>query len=379
MAEAITALSKYNYGLTAGLARVLGVDPDLATAAVAASNSGLSQSLVPFAVRRAAVRKALETGLYSLRWLKDWRTNVFGGVRVRALQHKIDTGKSLPLIFPEEDLGMVYRDGALVKPESAGSGQRHANNSPYSGVKLQTGGRLPHCWLAPISHTEGDLWADPSSGPALDLAFSTIDLPVLMERLMSTQFSEAAEVSPTPVLIVHAKHLDAAVEAVRERNQRNVSSLPIVCVHAVDCALPAGSLQARYQNPRYHLQPSAEPEVREQSTSFARRFAPVFDGTVDIGFSMAGSAAAQAVHVLRVDDVEGRWREICQPVSTAWQQDGRGLGVGFSRVVVPEDVAVLLRPDGHVAHVMDAKTIGLNSLYEACTALHMYRADGLNF
>jgi hypothetical protein len=358
----ITELSKRNYGLTAGLARVLGVDPDLAAAAVSASNSSVS-SFVPFSVRRAGVLKALQTALYSLKWLKDWRTNVLGGLRVRALQHLIDTGKSLPLIFPEQDLGTVYRAGALVKAENSGQ-----QTKPFRGVQLRVGCRIPHCWLTPCTL--------PSTGAmSSELAFSTVHLPVLLEQLHALKHPGAPGAAAGPVLIVHAKWEAAAVRAVSAMNSSNMQTIQVVSVKSADTPLTPGTLQRKYQNPHYAVPACASPEIKESNT-LTERFAAVFRGELTLDYTENSGS----VDVLRVEDLEGRWRDLCKPQADAWQAARRGPN---SESVSPKDVAVVLRPDGHVASVFNAGRYQhsdmLPDIYDAAVALSMSRADGLNF
>ena len=204
VAEANTALSLHNYSKSASAARALGVDPALARLAVRdVAGSALAQTLLPFTLRKRAVLAALNTGLSSLAWLEGWAQpgNWTGRLRVRALQMLAKEGQTLPLIFPEEDLGFVYGGGAYgvagvstrSTGDSAGTGAAGAGSwrstprqdstvvaasSPaprygsaseqtplqvnreaktttagsiadreWDGTKLVVGGRVPHCWL----------------------------------------------------------------------------------------------------------------------------------------------------------------------------------------------------------------------------------------
>lgn len=368
MAEAITELSIRNYGLTASMARVLGVDPDLAAAAVQASDSSLGKALVPFSVRRAGVLRALQTGLFSLKWLQDWQSNVLGGVRVRALQHLIDTGKSLPLIFPEQDLGTVYTKGALV-PESRNRVRPSSRGAAFKGVQLQAGGRIPHCWMTPRTKKVAESSND-ELNPAryLDFTFSTVNLPSLMENLAAAlRPSNKRRVFAGPTLIVHAKHEAAAVEAAREINSSSSMEIAVVTVHDALKPLAVRTLQATHQNPRYSLTPtgsSDRPEVLDDQLNVAHRFAPVYAGEVEVGYA----AVDPLVPVLPLEDAEGRWRECCATYA---------LGRGEGQPVSAEDVAVVLRPDGHVASVIHVGDYNLfNPVQEATAALCMLRAGG---
>lgn len=155
IAQNITALSMENYEKSASAARVLGVDPNLAKLAVKVATSFPSGGLIPMSVRSAALKAALSTGLSTLKWLGQ-PGNPLGDVRVNALQSLVQRGKSLPLVFPKEDIDFAYATGALVNanpmtpPSSSKNRGSSSSSSPSSGYtppELRVGTRIPHCWL----------------------------------------------------------------------------------------------------------------------------------------------------------------------------------------------------------------------------------------
>lgn len=352
-AQAITALSKFNYGLTAGLASALGVDPALATAAVAASDSTASRALLPFSVRRAAVLGALKTGLFTLKWLKDWRDNVLGSVRVRALRKLIDGGKSLPLIFPQADLDYRYNAGGVVRP--AGSNTSTAavipeNNAgrPYAGSLLHVGARVPHCWLAPA----GD-----NTTAQQTLVVSTVQLPALLEGLAASSSrsggSAFSQHVPRCIILVDREHADAVVSAVQSLGARCSELFCVVSIGAVrngDPVADHAALQEAHQDPFYRVEGATY-----QSSAAARAESLAELDTLDARFldaivSHTGvSWDRREGEVRRLDlvDISGRWKA---QVKSYHQHQANG-----ATSTAPDDVrslAVIVRPDGHVAHIV---------------------------
>lgn len=136
IAEANTVLSLHNYEKSVTAARNLGVDPTLAKLAVETASSSLATRMLPQAVRKFAVQNTLKIGLSSLSWL-GIDGHPLGEFRVNALKKLVSEGRSLPLIFPKEDLDFEYTNGAFV---------RNSRNDelPFS---LRVGARAPHCWF----------------------------------------------------------------------------------------------------------------------------------------------------------------------------------------------------------------------------------------
>lgn len=69
-----TALSIKNYKSTANIARLLGVDPTLASIVTSTSMS----SFIPFEIRKHGTLQILKLGLSTLKWLDNWKNNISG-------------------------------------------------------------------------------------------------------------------------------------------------------------------------------------------------------------------------------------------------------------------------------------------------------------
>jgi len=155
IAEANTAASIINYEQSATSARLLGVDPQLASLVVRAADA----SMLWHAAKKQLVAAALAAGLSSLQWLRDWRGNaVTGLLRVRLLQRQVDRGESLRLVFPLQDGGFRYGAGGV----QAGGGA--------------VGGRVPHCWLG-VDEAGKD-------GGIRDLVVSSVLLPSVIQSVL---------------------------------------------------------------------------------------------------------------------------------------------------------------------------------------------------
>lgn len=94
------------------------------------------------------------------------------------MKQLVSSGKSLPLIFPDEDLGFRYSSGALVKSPEAGVIRSKDSERRLRCDELVVGGRVPHCWLEVVA-------------PLLDVRdarkrtlVSTVHLPVAINQLI---------------------------------------------------------------------------------------------------------------------------------------------------------------------------------------------------
>jgi len=330
-AQTITALSLYNYGLSAGVAAALGVDPALATTTVNAANSA---TLLPFAVRRAGVLKALEAGTSTLRWMQDWQRNMLGGVRVRAMRNLIDNGKSLPLIFPEVDLESKYSQGGVVGESCTAS----THGASFTGLRLAVGARVPHFWLKPVE-------ADNS------LTVSSVQLPALIDSLDAAAARARGEESvstPSLLLIVDSNHTTEALSSLQQLSTSARSLIRVIYVAsaASDAPITHSDLQKQFQIPHFVVgEEEKEAEVTNDQ-SFVKRFAPVFAGDVLPEWTQANSAERR---LLEFQCATGRWEEMKEAFL---RQRARGLA---SSSAAPCSVAVVVRPDGHVAHVVVAE------------------------
>jgi hypothetical protein len=326
------------------------------------------------------VLKALQTGLYSLKWLKDWSTNVLGGVRVRALQHLVMKGRSLPLIFPEADLGYIYRAWAVSSEQMTTT-----TKDAYSGVKLAVGGRIPHCWLVPPRREEDreiQLLDGIACHENMNLAVSTVQLPFLMEKLSLAGGLGGAHASAAVTVVVSSRHAQSARAAL------NDPSVPFTCGFNLVSVRNTGSLfdnaweslwQSLFQDPLYRMNDDGKPETLEDEHKLHARYADVWSGSKNIGYEKKDGEAG----ALLLDDVDGKWRMHCERHVQAWATKQASRGGSQAEY---SDVAVFLRPDGHVAHIAvlcgekeeDVQQEIGAALRQTANALHLYRADGFN-
>ena len=326
-------MSLYNYSLSAGAATSLGVDPALATAAVAAANAA---TMLPFSVRRAAVVKALETGASTLKWMRDWENNMLGGVRVRALQKRLDGGKSLPLIFPHVDLESKYTQGGIVAPPTR-SAQSHNSGATFTGLRLQVGARLPHFWLRP------------SLGPDLvateaQLTVSSVQLPALMDDLDSMAANDGAS-TPSVLLMIDSKYAEQGVVALKKLEpslQRLFRVISISSSAAYTTEKDHLSLQQQFQIPHFVVDEEEQTSEVKNDQSFHQRYAPVCSSQILPKWTTADSH----LHAFDFQCSTGRWQEMNE-LYVKHQAQGQS-----ESGVKAHSVAVIVRPDGHVAHVV---------------------------
>lgn len=163
IANANASLSMRNYDKSALAARLLGVDPSVAKTAINTFNTSIASSLLPLTIRSMAVNAMVSTGLSTLKYLKNDYD-----IRTVLLKNMINSGKSLPLIFPEEDIGFQYQQGCVI----------YTTNNANKNVEFETisdlriGGRVPHCWLGISNHKDNnELYV-----------VSTLDLPCYINK-----------------------------------------------------------------------------------------------------------------------------------------------------------------------------------------------------
>ena len=139
IAQQNTSLSLKNYEKSALVARTLGVDPFLAYILISSSISSFNplKYILNFDIQKNIINNIFKTGLYQLKWLKNWELNILGKSRIIKLQNIINSGESLPLLFPKEDVLFSY----LTKNLNDNKNINH-NNS-----EIQVGSRIPHCWF----------------------------------------------------------------------------------------------------------------------------------------------------------------------------------------------------------------------------------------
>lgn len=185
-----------NYARSTAAAQALGLDPALAEKARDIAGSTLL-GFVPEIVRKHAFLSALKVGLQSLTFLEAWRTNLYGNLRVKALNKLSATKQTLPLVFPEHDVGFSYVEGA----------------GPW-----QAGRRLKHLWLllAPSQHFQ--FMQDAM------VIVSTVDLPSVAQSVVHQSL-------PPLVVLTRDSILREQLVSMLQAAKVNMQSIVFVLVH----------------------------------------------------------------------------------------------------------------------------------------------------
>ncbi len=251
-ATALTALSLENYRKSEKVASLLGVDPKLAKLGL---NAAKGAALVPFSVRKNIVEQALKAGLYSLSFLKE-PGHPLGQFRVDKLTQRADSGQTLSLLYPREDLFTPY-------PGSHGSSSSNNDhsNSDYAwspAVSLGSLGRimerarLPHFWLQVHATVLTSRLRVTSS--------------VCLPALSKSGGSDGRGPTACLLLLGEWSDVDAAALSVHLSSLRG-SSVQVVLVTSIDerLAHTSNQLQRKHQRPHYfHTKPDAVEIPTEQ-------------------------------------------------------------------------------------------------------------------
>lgn len=159
VAQANAALSVSNWQEAIRVPQALGLDPRAASLV----NSLVAHVPLPAPVAAWLLDAALSAGM--------GLANAVIPLRRGVLQDILESGMSLRLQFPREDLGFVYSQGAvdagtggqqqqqqqLAQQPRGSSGvgsSKHSRSSEYVPAMV-VGGRLPHCWLQLTSPAGG--------------------------------------------------------------------------------------------------------------------------------------------------------------------------------------------------------------------------------
>lgn len=207
IAVANMQLSVQNFYEALKIPKLMGLDYHTAVAV----NDVLASPLfgwIPESIRRTAMETGFDVGRAAVPALST--------LRRREIQEVLDSGESLRLQYPKEDLGFVYADaGAAVyrQPADTLAADRASLPEPrHSVYRPQTlvGGRLPHAtitrvlglgWLGSRMGRKGMYNNNDDSKRVTPLLQSTIDLPLIVPQLDGK--------SP-PLLLLLVPEVDAA-------------------------------------------------------------------------------------------------------------------------------------------------------------------------
>lgn len=327
-----------NYNKTAVSARLLGVDPYLASAGIAGSKLSLVESVAPYEVRKQAVLSALRMGLSTLKWLADWQSpfNITGKLRAVALQRQVSSGRSLPLIFPQEDIGFRYRGGAVVQhiSRSAPPSSPHGQTSLRRQLEMRVGGRLPHFWLMSCdSVRSGSSELSPEENctgsffSSLDLAgrCGAWDVPKAL-LLVGEDFAREAA---SAVDSLSSSSLSGVFRVVAIRDPK-ASDYAAMGLCEGEQHIRHETLQRSLQSPRHSGVDDVDGrEDEEHHTHWVQRR--------NVNFRLLDSLS-------EVVDIVGSWKEMVTRESDPLS------------VVASLHKCVVLRPDGHIAALLSVNT-----------------------
>jgi hypothetical protein len=168
LAKETSLLSIKNFKKTQAASTALGLDPDVAKLMLKVGQS------LPSMVGKPAFLSAISVGLQSLSWLDSNSTSILSRIRIEALRKLSKEGKTLSLIYPQEDLQYTY---ITTRP----------SNGAINNTEWIKGRRIPHCWLLITSSDRGR-----------EVIASTVDIPALAQRLCN---SRSTSVTPPPFLL----------------------------------------------------------------------------------------------------------------------------------------------------------------------------------
>jgi hypothetical protein len=255
-AVALTALSLNNYRKSEQVASLLGVDPKLAKLGL---NAAKGAALVPFSVRKNIVEQALKVGLYSLSFLKE-PGHPLGQFRVDKLTRMADSGQTLSLLYPREDLFTPYPGSNGSSSASSSSNNDHSNSdyawppavSLGSLGRIMETARLPHFWLQVHATVLTSRLRVTSS--------------VCLPALSNSGGSDGR--GPTSCLLLLGEWSDVDTTALSAHlSSLRSSPVQVVLVTAIDerLAHTSNQLQRKHQRPHYfHTKPDAVDIPTEQ-------------------------------------------------------------------------------------------------------------------
>ena len=258
--------------------------------------------------------------------------------QVRLLQRLVLSGRSLPLLFPDEDLGFRYSAGALVESPGLGlgRGKEGGRGGELLSDVLAVGQRIPHCWLG----------TDGPAGSQKVSVLSTVHLPVFVDRLFG---------SICPVLLIVRTDNDSLSaclsECVAKWNRTlNFLAFVAVIVRPTESTFPHETVQTDCQQPRYAVGPSplAPDSLLGPTDASPFQLAINIDNESLTDIRMSDNC-------VRLRDLTGRWGEVLGQVGG--------------------DAVVAVRPDGHVGAICTHDTNFDPFLAAISTAFHIKKKE----
>lgn len=198
-----------NYDKTLAISAALGLDADLAKVAVKSTDA-----LLPGFMKKSVFGYAMQTALSTLKSMENYKyehntSNVYANMRIKALQRIIQDKRSLPLIFPQEDIAFSYHNKSVPSGSST-----HG---------FLVGARLPHKWVLLSAGREH-----------LHCALSLVDIPHIAYILKSMQaWSKPKEhvVTPPHVVLISEDKQFFLLDAYRTLPRECRDQIMIAIVH----------------------------------------------------------------------------------------------------------------------------------------------------
>ena len=339
-------MSLINYDKSVSIARSLGVDPDLAKLAI---KTATAIPLVSFAFKQATINNALNLGRLTLKWL-GVPGHPLGESRVNAVKRIVAENKSLPLLYPEEDLDYCYARGAMDAESTI-----WRIKSKTDAFSLRVGARVPHCWF--LLGNSGIV----DNAKQQRVALSTCDLPSLLSTIdakFASSLEQASDLHLRYVVIVHVALASQWTDAIRRENLASI--FRVMPFHSVAPAEGGGEvrsmhhdiLQEQLQEPRFDVNSSTTSnsfDIKKQPVTTERQFISVhrlFDGTFDDCNDNKDSSAHFLWKAIERDrevmfDLSNKWGQLCKEALPATSSS------------LISTLAVVVRPDGHVAAIYE--------------------------
>jgi hypothetical protein len=186
---------------------------------------------------------------------------------------------------------------------------------------------------------------------------------------------------------VNSCHAESAKAALRSTAQPYICDFNVISVrdtagHTYE-ASEESPWQSLFQDPLYRMDVDSKPETLGDQHKLQQRYADVWAGRKGVGYEKSDNKCAGS---LELEDVDAKWRMHCERHAQAWWARQPPSSRGEWQAARHSDVAVFLRPDGHVAHIAvlrgrepeEVQREISTALRQTAEALQLYKADGFN-